>query len=253
MRWAPWLCLAACSHQTGAYHSTLLPAQPDEVPGLLRSADAALAAGPAPPAAQRSLDAADRILAATPEHSEAAWRAARALYILSTVASEKEAAQLSARCMDISAVATRTSTHAEAFYYAALCMGARARARNLEGLALVQRMVEVAQKAIERDPLALHAGPLRLLGAIHLRAPPWPTSVGDLDEALRYLNKAVEAAPQWPENHLLLAEALATDGDRDGAQKALDRARSLWMAPHLALWRSWWAPDEAAVEALLKE
>lgn len=201
------------------------------------------ALGPSGPDLSRSLACADAILANRPHHEGAAWRAARALFYISFQAESDQRAPLSARCMDVAQVAIAAGRQAESFYYAALCMGARARARNLEGLDLLPEMVEAGHAARKLNPRIVHGGPDRLLGGIYLRAPAWPTSVGDLDEALSHLQSAVEVAPDWPENHLLLAEALAEDDRPEEARKVFARAEQLMLHERARGWLGFWQRD----------
>ena len=235
-------------HRPGPYDPMLAAFGDDAVP-LPEGEDALLATsdevfGPEPAHLVRSLRCANAVLAVDPAHEGAAWRAARALYYLSERASaQDEAARLAARCMDISAVAMKAGTSAAGFYYGALCMGARAQTRSLEAIGLLPQMVAAARTALALDPTVVHAGPHRLLGGIFLRAPAWPTSVGDIDEALTQLDKAAALAPDWPENHLLLAEALEADDRRDEARAALERAEALMDAPKMRAWAALWAPD----------
>ena len=254
--WAVWAgTLIGCpAYRPGPYHPRA-PAggggQPcgrlSVVSALLEESDAMVALGPSGPNLHRALACADAVLAKHPTHEEAAWRAARALFFLSFQAVPEQRAPLSARCMDVAQVAIGRGRRAESFYYAALCMGARAWARNLEGLELLPDMVEAGLAARRIDPTIAHAGPDRLLGGIYLRAPAWPTSVGDLDEALAHLRAAVAAAPAWPENHLLLAEALADDDQPEEARRVFARAMELM---HLRQARGWLVFWEADVKRL---
>ena len=250
--WAFWvgILLGCPAYRPGPYR----PRAPSEVGvtpcgrlsdvfALLEESDAMAAFGPSGPNLDRSLACADEVLAQNPAHEEAAWRAARALFFLSFQAVSEERAPLSARCMDVAQVATSVGRRAESFYYAALCMGARARARNLEGLELLPEMVEAGLMARRIDPAIAHAGPDRLLGGIYMRAPAWPTSVGDLDEALAHLRAAVAAAPEWPENHLLLAEALVDDDRPKEARKVFARAMELMHRQDAHGWFVFWQAD----------
>lgn len=253
--------LAGCPgpHRPGPYDPVLLALGAEQAPlpegeaALLAGADAAAERGPDQATMTRSLRCANAVLAEAPEHEGAAWRAARALYFLSEGAgTPNEAAQLAARCMDISSVATRSGTSAEGFYYAALCMGARAQVRSLEAIGLLPQMVDSARAALQLDPSIVHAGPHRLLGGIYLRAPAWPTSVGDIDEALTQLSKAVALAPEWPENHLLWAEALEADERLDEARGALAEAERLMASPAMEAWARLWAQDVARLHEKLE-
>ena len=92
--------------------------------------------------------------------------AARALFVMSIPAPKSEVADL---WMDVTLVAT--DTIAESLYWSSLFMGARARAKNLEGLDLLPTMVEATQRALQIDPTIMHGGPDSALGGIYLRAP----------------------------------------------------------------------------------
>lgn len=206
------------------------------------------ALGPSGPDLSRSLACADAVLAVNPTHEGAAWRAARALFFLSFEAMPDKQARLASRCMDVARVSTAAGRRAESFYYAALCMGARARVRNLEGLELLPEMVAAGRAARRIDPTIAHAGPDRLLGSIYLRAPAWPTSVGDIDEALMHLRSAVAAAPRWPENHLLLAEALVDDDRPEEARRVFAHAMELMHCGGARGWLVFWKPDVARLQ-----
>ena len=250
--WIAWAgSLIACpAYRPGPYHPRRsavsgeeVSTVPRDIPGLIQEADAMVALGPSGPDLNRSLACADAVLAVQPHHEGAAWRAARALFFLSFQAVPEERAALSARCMDVAKLATSQGKHAESFYYAALCMGSRARARNLEGLELLPEMVEAGQAARRINPRIMQGGPDRLLGGIYLRAPAWPTSVGDLDEALAHLTTAIELAPDWPENHLLFAEALIADDRGDEAREVFMRAEVLMKRAEVRGWLPFWETD----------
>ena len=255
-------CLVvACAHQPQKYvvevdSDQTLPKADD---ALLALSDTTAVLGPAGPDLVRSLAAANRILARNATHGEAAWRAARALYLQTYGDPSKRSkdrpdrGDVTARCMDVSAVATAYSKRAEAHYYAALCMGARAKARKIEGLDLVPRMEKEAKAALAADPTVLRAGPHRLLGGIYLWAPAWPASIGDIDLALEHLEAAVELAPDWPENHLLLATALVEDEQFDAAQARLEEAKRRLGAPEAAGWLPHWQTQIAELEEKIAE
>lgn len=69
------------------------------------------------------------------------------------------------------------------------------------------------------------AGPWRIQGQIFTKLPETggrPDSLTrDLDKALTYLRRAVELAPDYPENHIALAEALYKEGEPDAARAEL--------------------------------
>lgn len=212
---------------------------------LLAEADRNAAAGPAGPDHDRALLALQKLLHSGPEDAEAAWRAARSLYYAARTEAQADRAELRIqRCLDVSLIAVAHGDGAQGPYFQALCMGEYARRHKLRALGIVPRMVEAAERARERDPSFDHGGPDRVLGGIYLRAPAWPASVGDLDAALEHLEEAVRIAPLWPENHLLLAEALLEDDRVAEAADALHRAKELLARPEAAAWARLWQ-DEA--------
>ena len=171
------------------------------------------------------------------------------MYFLTlTSSSADNKAKVAQQCMDVE---VEDEDPAEAHFYLALCMGARALARNMEGLKLIPKMLEQAETAAEKDPMVAHAGPHRLLGGIYLRAPAWPLSVGDLDEAIAHLEKAAELGPSWPENHLMLAEALVEDDRKEEARAELEKAKELLKDPSSDGWRDFWRTDFEKVEKKL--
>jgi len=215
---------------------------PDDRAALLSECDRTVADGPAGPDVLRSLLAAEKLLTTTSTDGEAAWRAARAVWLMGLTATSSETESLSERCLYYADLATTHSESVSAPFYAALCMGARAQAVHMEGLALIKKMIPLGQLAVQRDPAAHHGGPHRLLGGIYLWAPSWPTSVGDPDEAIMHLEKAAELGPNWPENHLILAQAYYSDDRVEDAKTALAKMQASWDAPGAAGWRDVWQP-----------
>jgi tetratricopeptide (TPR) repeat protein len=176
---------------------------------------------------------------------------ARALYYLTlTAETGDKAARLAKRCLKID---IGDDAPAEGHFYLALCMGARALARNMEGLSLIPKMVEQAEMALEKSENIANAGPHRLLGGIYLRAPAWPLSVGDLDEAIMHLEKATKLGPHWPENYLMLAEALIEDDRKEEARAAYERAEALLADPAADGWRQVWRDDFEVVRRRLDQ
>lgn len=74
-----------------------------------------------------------------------------------------------------------------------------------------------------------NAGSWRIQGQIFTKLPETggrPDSLTrDLDKALVYLRKAVALAPDYPENHIALAEALYKEGEPEAARVELDIAK----------------------------
>lgn len=96
-----------------------------------------------------------------------------------------------------------------AHYYLALNIGQLARTKMLGALKLLTEMERELKLVIQLDPKFDYAGGHRTIGVLYLEAPGWPTSVGDKKKARLNLEKAVELAPEFPDNHMCLMEALA--------------------------------------------
>ena len=219
---------------------------PDAPDALLAEADRASRDGPAGPDLERALAATQRLLWDDPHHDGATARALRAFHYLAAGRSDARTAAVARRCQPLaSRAAAHAASGAETHLFAAICLGHYAKATDSKDL--VAEVVRLATAARTADPSVDHAGPDRVLGAIFLRAPAWPVSVGDLDRATDHLEAAVGRAPGWPENHLLLAEAFAEDGRDDEAANALAAAQAKLSDPAFAAWRTTW---NAMAEAL---
>ena len=262
MRRAALLALALAA--TGCPTSVTTPIKPPVDPAvggdlpndrgeLLEIADASVTMGPSGPDIDRARRAAEKIVAGDAEDGEALWRVARAIYYQTMTAPKEGLPAMAARCMQFGALAVKHSQRAEAHFYYALCMGARAQAVNLEGLGLIGNMVKAAEAAVAADPKAIHGGPHRLLGGIYLHAPAWPTSCGDSETAVEHLQKAVALDPTWPENHLILAEALLAEDREDEARAALSKARANMSNPAAAGWVARFEKSADELEAKLAQ
>jgi tetratricopeptide (TPR) repeat protein len=76
-----------------------------------------------------------------------------------------------------------------------------------DGLKMIPEIQKHAAAAAELDPQLNYGGPDRLLGELYSQAPPQPLSIGDTQTAIQHFQKAVEAAPDFPDNRLELAQA----------------------------------------------
>ena len=90
----------------------------------------------------------------------------------------------------------------------------------------ISSLINTLERAVELDPGVDGGGPLRLLGALYLRAPPWPRGPGDGEKALELLEQAVEEYPEHPLNHLFYAEALLDDEEPIDALEEIQEARA---------------------------
>jgi len=110
-------------------------------------------------------------------------------------------------------IVERAPRRVEGHYYEALFIGLKAREKSVpKALLLLPRMASRARRAMEIDETYDDAGPLRLMGMLLISAPPWPASVGDTDEGLELLARAVLLS-DYPRNRLLLAKALIEDDE----------------------------------------
>lgn len=173
----------------------------------------------------------ERFLAET-NNPETAWQFARACFDLAYIASTKpEKARLATEGIaSARASLALNSNSAPAHYYLGMNLGELADTKhNLSALGMT--------KEIEREFLAArlvderfdYAGAYRNLGLLYLEAPVI-FSVGDRTKGLQHLEKAVELAPDFPENLLNLVEALLKQGERVEARKQLDELEKIWPA-----------------------
>jgi hypothetical protein len=112
-------------------------------------------------------------------------------------------------------IVERAPNRVEGHYYEALFIGLKAREKSVpKALLLLPRMASRARRAVEIDETYDDAGPLRLMGMLLITAPPWPASVGDTEEGLELLERAVFLS-DYPRNRLLLAKSLIEDDETE--------------------------------------
>lgn len=99
-------------------------------------------------------------------------------------------------------------------YFLAASLGLAIREHITLALDNLNRLEAEMKQALALSPDFDDGGPLRLLGALYLKAPAWPTGIGDVDKALELLKKAVKEHPGHPLNHLFYAQALWNEGDQ---------------------------------------
>lgn len=111
----------------------------------------------------------------------------------------------------------------EGHYWYAINVGLLADVDRSYGLNAVGEMETALKRAIELDEKYDMAGPLRVLGILHLRTPAPPASIGSPRKGLRLLQRAVELFPDYPENYLYLAEALRDTGRAEDAAQVIQK------------------------------
>jgi len=122
----------------------------------------------------------------------------------------------------------------EGYYYLAVLNGRRAQHSGIgfSAMALAKRVEELGLKASSLDPSFESGGPYRLLAMLYVHAPPWPTSIGDIDKAIEYAEKAVGVA-DYPMNHLVRGEVLIEADEDVEARKEL---KAVLAAPKSGRW-----------------
>ena len=108
-------------------------------------------------------------------------------------------------------------------------LGQLARTRGLSALKLVAEMEIEFKRARDLDEKMDHAGPDRNLGLLYREAPR-VASIGSRSNAQKYLQKAAEVDPDFPENRLNLIESYLDWSDRNGAKREFKALEELWVA-----------------------
>jgi tetratricopeptide (TPR) repeat protein len=125
---------------------------------------------------------------------------------------------------------------------------------------LVKQMEREFKTAADLDKDFDYAGPERSLGLLYRDAPAWPFSIGSRRKAREYLDQAAKLAPDYPENHLNLAETFLQWHETENAKNELNTLDALWTKAQTNLtgeaWeRSWddWSARRAAARNKLDE
>jgi len=212
---------------------------------------------PAPTAARRAFDAAKSEYQLHPDDATAAWHFARASFDLADEATKSsDRADLALQAIKACNEAlVKTPNSAPLHYYLGLNQGQLARTRSLGALKLVDQMEIEFTKAISLDSALDYAGPDRTLGLLYRDAPAW-ASIGNRTKARQHLQRAVELAPEYPENRLVLIESEIKWGDRKSARQDLKVLQDAWNAARAkfngASWSASWSDWEARLEKIKK-
>lgn len=191
------------------------------------------------------------------DNPKLAWEYGRACFDLAEYATNNtERADLAeqgiATCRQALAHDTKS---APAHYYLGLNLGQLARTRGLSALKLIKEMENAWLIAAELDNRLDHAGPERCLGMLYRDAPAL-VSVGSHTKARHQLSRAVELAPNYPENRLELIEGYLKWNDRPAARRELRALEQTLPAAREDLkgptWAASWAEWNARLEKLGK-
>ncbi len=139
------------------------------------------------------------------------------------------------------ALVAREPKIAAGHYYLAMNLGQLARTEFLGALRLVHEMEREFLAAAALDARFDHAGPERNLGLLYREAPGWPVSLGSQRKARPLMERAVQLAPDYPENYLNLIESDLKWGEPDAAKKQLRALDAIWPAARTNLAGAKWA------------
>jgi tetratricopeptide (TPR) repeat protein len=122
----------------------------------------------------------------------------------------------------------------EGYYYLGVLKGRRAQHSGIgfSAMALAKDVEDLGLKAASLDPSFESGGPYRLLAMLYANAPPWPTSIGDIDKAIEYADKAIRIA-EYPMNHLVRGAVLIEADEPAEARKEL---KMVLTAPKTGQW-----------------
>jgi tetratricopeptide (TPR) repeat protein len=208
--------------------------------------------------AQKNFQAAQAHYQQAPGEATAAWQFGRACFDRAEFATNSThraflAEQGIAACR---LAVARASNSAPAHLYLGLNMGQMARAKKLAALGLVDQMLPEFTRARDLDEHLNYAGPDRYLGLLYRDAPAI-ASVGNRTAARKCLKRAVELAPQYPENRLNLIEAYLEWGERPGASRELQALEAAWPGARANFvgetWAASWADWEPRLQQLKKQ
>ena len=199
-----------------------------------------------------------RVTKKAPGEAAAAWQFGRACFDLAEFATNN-AGRASLAEQGIAAcrfALARESDSAPAHYYLGMNLGQLARTKGLSALKLVDQMEGEFSRARDLDEHFDYAGPDRNLGLLY-RDAPVIGSVGSRTRAREHLRRAVELAPQYPENRLNLIEAYMKWGERTGAYRELQTLEAAWPAARTNFvgeaWAASWADWEPRLKKLKKK
>jgi len=152
---------------------------------------------------------------------ELTWRLARVHYALGKLLQGEAKEQHFLRCQELTRQSLQTNKNsAPSHFFNGLCMG---KLGEIQGIWASLKQIDPMEKAmhavIQVDPAFEHGGPHRFLGRLYYELP--SILGGSLDKSIEHLEKAVQYAPDYEENHLFLAEAYLSRGDAQTARKTL--------------------------------
>lgn len=182
-----------------------------------------------------SLAASEKVLASHPQNELACFYFGRAviwLLELDEDLSAEESKQLAGQGFErLRTAVERNSDRVDYVFLAGALLGNYVRLSPVQGAAQVRRIHDYFERAVNLDPSYDSGAPLRALGTLLVKAPPWPAGVGDVDQGIEILEQAVNEFPGHPANPFYLAEALSAEGRKKEAAKMFHRVLELCTEP----------------------
>ncbi len=183
---------------------------------------------------------------AQPQNPTNAWEFAHACFDLGDYATNNaERAAIAEQGIAAARQAIALNTNAaEGPYNLGLNFGQLARTKTLGALRLVVQMEHEFSIASQLDPKLDYAGPDRCLGVLYRDAPSFG-SIGSRSRARQHLLRALELAPNYPENRLNLIESHIKWNERNAARRELATLEASWNAAQKEFTGPAWAPNWA--------
>src|SRR5665213_2452401 len=179
---------------------------------------------------ERNYEIAKSRLATGPADPEALWKFGRACYDFADFSAidaqrEKIAEEGMAACDKL---IQQQKQSIPGHYYLGMNLHQLSRTKTFGASKIVKQMEAEFKTVLDLDPKYDFAGPDRMLGLFYLDSPRWPFGFGDMTEARKHLAKALELAPEYPENHLDMIEAGLKTGDKREAPIQLETLAAVW-------------------------
>lgn len=169
---------------------------------------------------QKSLEAAREALAIEPGNGFGSFLAARAaswLLEFDTSFSKSEALALAQEGRAYAEIALAAEgDQVGPIFFAGALLGQELLHGNSPGLVKMRRVEDHFERAVAMDPSYEQGAPLRALGTLLVKAPPWPVGVGEDERGLELLEEGARRFPDHPASHLFLGDAqVATSREED--------------------------------------
>lgn len=139
---------------------------------------------------------------------------------------DQQLSQYKSLIEDADALVAASEDDAAALTWLGISQASAARAKGgLGALDFAENAKENFEKAIAIDPTVLDGAALFSLGALYHKAPGWPVSFGDDDEAEALFKRALEISPDGMDANYFYAEFLTDEGEYAEAYQYLNNAK----------------------------